>query len=77
MDQAALEPFVKSLFLPVILSGGAGNFKHLANAIRGEGVSAVSTANLFNFMGDNLAEARKEILAHQIPLAEWSRPVSG
>ena len=77
MDQAALEPFVKSLSLPVILSGGAGNFKHLANAIRGEGVSAVSTANLFNFMGDNLAEARKEILAHQIPLAEWSRPVSG
>ena len=77
MDHATVVPLIEALPLPVILSGGAGNFEHLAEAIRVRGISAVSTANLFNFMGDNLAEARKEILASQVPLAEWSRPVPG
>jgi len=77
MDQAVVGPLIRPLNMPVILSGGAGNFQHLVEAIRGEGISAVSTANLFNFMGDNLAEARKEILSHQVPLAEWIRPIFG
>lgn len=77
MDHSTVVPMIKSLPLPVILSGGAGNFQHLTEAICAQGISAVSTANLFNFMGDNLAEARKEILASQVPLAEWSRPVPG
>ncbi len=59
--------------VPVIISGGAGNFRHLSDAIKLKSVSAVSTANLFNFMSDNLTEAREEIIASGTPLATWEK----
>ena len=35
------------------------------------GVKAVSTANLFNFLGNGLAEARKHLLERNMNMAEW------
>jgi cyclase len=58
---------------PLIASGGAGTFAHIANALKLPAISAVSTANLFNFMSDNLTEARSFIMESGIPLAKWKR----
>ena len=58
--------------VPVIASGGAGRFDHLAEGITRGSASAVSTANLFNFLADGLTEARTTMRAAGIPLATWS-----
>lgn len=57
--------------VPVIASGGVGRFDHLLEGIRNADCSAVSTANLFNFMADGLIEARKFLLENNIDLAKW------
>jgi cyclase len=56
---------------PLIASGGAGTFGHIAEALKMPAVSAVSTANLFNFMGDNLTEARTFVRESGTALASW------
>ncbi len=48
--------------LPLIIAGGAGNENHLMEGLKMNTVNAVSTANLFNFIGDGLPNARKKIL---------------
>jgi cyclase len=57
--------------VPVIASGGAGNYVHFVEALRSRAVNAVSTANLFNFMGDGLRDARNEMLQDGISLTLW------
>lgn len=59
--------------VPMIVSGGAGNFAHLSKAIQAGNVAAVSTANLFNFMADSLTDARQHIIDGGVPLATWGR----
>lgn len=56
---------------PLIVSGGAGTFGHIGDALKVPTVSAVSTANLFNFMSDNLTEARSHVIESGTPLAQW------
>lgn len=56
---------------PVIMAGGAGNSKHFLEAILHNNVSAVATANLFNFIGNGLPNARKELKKKNILLAAW------
>ena len=43
------------------MMGGAGNTAHIRDALRHPGINAVSTANLFNFVGDGLAKCRSEL----------------
>ena len=56
---------------PVILAGGAGNASHLAEGLGDSRVDAVATANLFNFVGDGLKEARQSLVANGIVLPMW------
>jgi cyclase len=65
-----LLPF--DITIPVLLSGGAGNFKHLYSALSDNRIDAVVTANLLNFVGDGLVTARKEIIFNGINLAAWN-----
>ncbi|MBM22960.1 MAG: imidazole glycerol phosphate synthase cyclase subunit [Gammaproteobacteria bacterium] len=65
-----LLPF--DITIPVLLSGGAGNFKHLYSALSDNRIDAVVTANLLNFVGDGLVTARKEIIGNGINLAVWN-----
>lgn len=58
--------------VPVIASGGAGNYAHFVEALRSRAVNAVSTANLFNFMGDGLQEARASLVSEGIRLSVWA-----
>jgi imidazole glycerol-phosphate synthase subunit HisF len=57
--------------VPVILAGGAGNASHLAAALADHRVDAVATANLFNFVGDGLKQARGALLSSGVELASW------
>lgn len=63
----------KQVNKPLIISGGAGNFKHLVDGLNIDQVSAVSTANLFNFMGSILPESRNELLNKGYNLADWTK----
>lgn len=70
-DLATLRMVASFCSIPVIASGGAGNHNHFSAALKSGLVSAVSTANLFNFMGDGLADARQALLADGIDLSSW------
>jgi cyclase len=57
--------------LPIIASGGVGNFQHLLQGLQLKNVTGASTANIFNFMSDGLTQARKFIEASGLKLARW------
>ncbi len=54
--------------VPVIVSGGAGNFMHLADVLRDTGVSAAACASLFHFGDNNPIRARSYLRNQQIPM---------
>ena len=56
---------------PVILAGGAGNARHLLVGLQDARVDAVATANLFNFVGNGLKEARHSLVSNGIVLPMW------
>lgn len=55
---------------PIILAGGAGNWMHLLEGLKEKKINAVATANLLNFIGDGLKNARKKIIK-EIDLPVW------
>ncbi|RYU42419.1 imidazole glycerol phosphate synthase subunit HisF [Aliivibrio finisterrensis] len=57
--------------VPLIIMGGAGNENHLKDGIELDNVSAVATANLFNFIGNGLPKAREYLINQSINLARW------
>jgi imidazole glycerol phosphate synthase subunit HisF len=58
----ALGELPKNFNIPLILSGGCGRAQHLVEGIVNPNVNAVSTANLLNFVGTGLHNAREFIL---------------
>jgi len=57
--------------VPLIIAGGAGNEIHLMDALKKDNIDAVATANLFNFIGDGLPNARKKIIEEKLNIARW------
>jgi imidazole glycerol-phosphate synthase subunit HisF len=70
-DLKTAEKIVKDISIPLILAGGAGNEKHLMEGLKVDGVDAVATSNLFNFVGNGLANARKWIISNNGNLAQF------
>ena len=66
-----INKFIPHFNVPLIIAGGAGNENHLAEGLSIKGVNAVATANLFNFIGNGLPEARRKIINGGINLANW------
>lgn len=62
----------KHITRPLIIAGGAGNENHLIEGLKMNGVNAVATANLFNFIGDGLPKARQRILDSGENIANWN-----
>ncbi|WP_276091108.1 HisA/HisF-related TIM barrel protein [Pedobacter sp. JY14-1] len=60
------------LSIPLIIAGGAGNEKHLLEGLKTDGIAAVATANLFNFIGDGLPNARNHIISLGENIANWN-----
>lgn len=58
--------------IPLILMGGVGHARHIVEGLREDIVDAVATANLLNFVGESLLEARSSVQAEGIALAKWS-----
>ena len=57
-----------SAAVPVIASGGVGNLDHLAEGIRDGHASAVLAASIFHFGTHTIAEAKRHMAAHGIPV---------
>jgi cyclase len=57
---------------PLILMGGVGHADHLVEGMLEFSVDAIATANLFNFIGDALVNARHYVGRQGVPLAQWS-----
>lgn len=71
-DLGLLDLLPKNISKPVILAGGVGNAIHLAEAINDKRIDAVSTAHLFNFIGDGLKEARNSLIDNGVDLPIWN-----
>jgi cyclase len=72
-DFETIENISKSIKIPLIIAGGAGNEKHLISGLEIANVNAVATANLFNFIGNGLPNARNHMLEKQLNIAKWQR----
>jgi cyclase len=70
-DLDTLELASRLCRLPIIASGGVGDFAHLLQGLQLENVTGASTANIFNFMSDGLTRARAFIEAGGLQLAHW------
>jgi len=71
-DFETIRKLENNIHLPLIIAGGAGNENHLIEGLKINGVSAVATANLFNFIGDGLPIARKKIIDLKENIASWA-----
>ena len=71
LDLKVLNLIPHDFNFPIILAGGAGKASHLVDGLNENRISAVSTANLFNFIGNGLKVAREEILYSNIDLPSW------
>lgn len=58
--------------VPMILMGGIGRADHLVEGLKTDGVDAVATANLLNFVGDALVRARQEVHGAGVAVPVWS-----
>lgn len=57
--------------IPIIACGGVGSFEHLADWLLEPRGLAACTANIFNFLGNGLLEARRHLVTRGVPLATW------
>ena len=71
-----LEFIPEPMSIPVILAGGVGNYRHLADGLCDNRVDAVATAHLFNFVGDGLEKARTKLLENGCNLAVWDSKIA-
>jgi cyclase len=71
-DFETLRFVAKKINTPLIIAGGAGNENHFIEGLQLNEVSAVATANLFNFIGDGLPKARKKIIDLGQNIANWN-----
>ncbi len=72
-DMKILEHLPTLTPMPIILAGSAGNFHHLADGLSHKQVDAVSTAHLFNFVGNGLEISRNSLREKGFNLAQWDR----
>ena len=59
-DINLISMITKAVSVPVIVSGGAGNYNHMVSAIKDGGASAVAAASIFHFTEKTPLEAKKK-----------------
>jgi len=67
-DLALIEAVVHAVNIPVIASGGAGNYQHMVDAVIQAGASAVAAASIFHFTEQTPAGAKSAMQAAGIPV---------
>lgn len=58
-DTEAIKEVSEAVSIPVIASGGAGNYGHMADAVQEGGASAVAAASIFHFTQQTPLEAKR------------------
>ncbi len=58
-DIELIKKVTSSVFVPVIASGGAGNYEHMREAIVDAGASAVAAASIYHFTEQTPKEAKR------------------
>lgn len=71
-DLDTIKDIGDNIKIPLIFAGGAGNEAHLIDGLKENSINAVATANLFNFVGDGLPNARKKIIETGLNIANWN-----
>ncbi|WP_309605360.1 imidazole glycerol phosphate synthase subunit HisF [Phenylobacterium sp.] len=76
-DVDLLRAVTGAVGVPVIASGGAGNARHMVEAVTEGGADAVLAASIFHFGEVSIGEVKRAMAAARIPvrLAEVSAPV--
>ena len=67
-DLNLIEAVVKAVKIPVIASGGAGNYQHMVEAVIQAGASAVAAASIFHFTEQTPAGAKHALAAAGVPV---------
>lgn len=57
-DTELINSVASAVKIPLIASGGVGEFQHLVDGIIEGGISAVSAANIFHFIGEGMFKAK-------------------
>lgn len=68
-DYEILEQVCNRVNIPVIISGGAGNYTHFLKAFM-SGASAVAAASIYHFTEQTPSEAKKFLLEKNIPVRQ-------
>lgn len=71
LDLNMLNILPEDISKPMILVGGVGNSSHILEGLLHPKVDAVATANLFNFIGNGLEQARNYVLSNNVELPVW------
>ena len=66
-DLPLIEEIASAVKIPVIASGGAGNYQHMIDAVKA-GASAVAAASMFHFSEQTPAEAKAAMSLSGIPV---------
>lgn len=67
-DLALIEQVASTVNIPVIASGGAGNYQHMVDAVVQAGASAVAAASMFHFTEQTPAAAKEALNAAGVPV---------
>lgn len=67
-DMQLIETVVAAVKVPVIASGGAGNYQHMIDVVKQAGASAVAAASMFHFTEQTPAEAKAAMANVGIPV---------
>jgi len=67
-DLKLIEKVVNSVSIPVIASGGAGNYQDMVDAVVQAGASAVAAASIFHFTERTPAGAKEALAAAGLPV---------
>ena len=67
-DLELLRAIAGAVSVPVIASGGAGTLEHLLQAVTVGGADAALAASIFHFGTYTVAEAKRFMAAHGVPM---------
>ena len=73
LDLDCLKLIPEKFNKPVLLMGGAGKPEHFIKSLSQKKVSGIITANLFNFLGRGLEEARNYSIDKNIKLVQFKK----
>ena len=67
-DLPLIEAIAETVKVPVIASGGAGNYQHMVEAVTQYGASAVAAASIFHFTEQTPAGAKQALATAGVPV---------